>query len=72
MGRTKKVGLSGRYGPRYGRKVKVELIPIEVEQKKSHTCPVCKRPALKRVVAGIWQCKKCGAKIAGRAYTPGV
>lgn len=38
--------------------------------KKKHICPYCERPALKRVAAGIWYCKKCKVKFAGGAYTP--
>jgi large subunit ribosomal protein L37Ae len=72
MGRTKKVGTTGRFGVRYGTRVKKKLRPIEAEQKRPHMCPECKRMSLKRVTAGIWECKKCGAKIAGGAYKPGV
>ncbi len=70
MGRTKKVGTTGRFGPRYGRRAKVLLGKIEKEQKKKHQCPVCKKMKLKRVAAGIWQCKGCDAKMTGGAYTP--
>jgi len=70
MGKTKKVGITGRFGPRYGRGVKVELEKIERRQKALYFCPSCKRKSLKRVSAGIWECKKCNAKIAGGAYSP--
>lgn len=36
----------------------------------THDCPQCGREALARQAAGIWQCRKCGAKIAGGAYEP--
>jgi len=72
MGRTKKVGTTGRFGPRYGRKPKLILAKIEKEQKKKHQCPSCKKYSLKRVVSGIWFCKKCELKMAGGAYTPRV
>ncbi len=68
--KTKKVGSTGRYGPRYGTRVKKVVRAIESEQKKRHICPKCERKALVRVAPGIWVCKKCGAKIAGGAYTP--
>lgn len=70
MGRTKKVGTTGRFGPRYGRRVKVALKKIEEKQRKKYTCPKCKKKGVKRVAAGIWQCLKCGNKFSGGAYIP--
>jgi len=65
---TKKVGLTGRYGPRYGTKTKKIVLEIESRQKREKVCPYCERPALKRLAAGIWYCKKCKTKFAGGAY----
>ncbi len=70
MGRTKKVGTTGRFGARYGRGVKVAVKKIEEKQRKKYKCPECKKLSLKRVAAGIWECKKCGTKLAGGAYVP--
>ncbi len=70
MTKTKKVGSTGRYGVRYGRRTKEAVKKIEKVQKQKHTCPSCKKKAVVRIAAGIWQCKKCGAKFAGGAYVP--
>ena len=71
MAHTKKVGSSGRFGARYGRKIKKKLVDVEKLQKAKHTCPFCKKVGgVKRLAAGIWTCKKCDAKFAGKAYTP--
>ena len=67
---TKKVGSSGRYGPRYGTRTKKISAAIEHEQSKPQPCPYCERDALKRVAAGVWECHKCGKKFAGGAYFP--
>ena len=67
---TKKVGSTGRYGPRYGRKGKKVVARIEKLQKKKQICPYCEKPVLKRIASGIWNCKKCKAKFAGAAYFP--
>ncbi|MFH1445241.1 MAG: 50S ribosomal protein L37ae [Nanoarchaeota archaeon] len=70
MTKTKKVGSAGRFGIRYGRKIRQRLIKVEKELKAKHKCPSCLKPGLKREKAGIWVCKKCGLKIAGKAYKP--
>jgi large subunit ribosomal protein L37Ae len=70
MARTKKVGITGRFGARYGRKAKRSVKIIEENMKKNHTCPQCDRPGVKRVSAGIWKCRKCGAVFTGGAYMP--
>jgi len=66
----KKVGSTGRFGARYGRGVKVAVEKIERKQRMIYVCPSCKRKSLRRVSAGIWQCRKCKAKFAGGAYSP--
>jgi len=70
MARTKKVGVTGRFGARYGRKAKRTVKQIEENMKKYHTCPQCDRPAVKRVATGIWKCRKCDAVFTGGAYVP--
>lgn len=70
MARTKKVGVTGRFGARYGRKAKRTVKQIEENMKIYHNCPQCDRPAVKRVSAGIWKCRKCNAVFTGGAYVP--
>ena len=70
MSGTKKVRSAGRFGARYGLKLRKKIIEIENVQRKKHICPECKNKTLKRIASGIWQCKKCGNKIAGKAYFP--
>jgi len=70
MGKTKKVGSAGRFGPRYGKRIRNLIAEIEKTQKGRHTCPKCGMRYVRRVSAGIWKCRKCGAKFAGRAYKP--
>lgn len=70
MGRKKKVGTAGRFGPRYGKKVREKIAEIEAIQRQKHVCPKCKKKAVKRVSSGVWECLKCGTKFAGKAYVP--
>lgn len=70
---TKKVKSAGRFGARYGRKLRKRVTDIEAEQKKKHTCPYCsKTGSVKRLASGIWNCKKCGSKFTSKAYTVAV
>ena len=70
MGRTKKVGIAGKFGSRYGRRIREEYSKIAKKQREKYKCPYCGRKSVRRVAAGIWECKKCGAKFAGGAYEP--
>lgn len=68
--KTKKVGSTGRFGAKYGRKIKIRVRDIEVISKSRHPCPKCHAQNVKRVASGIWSCLRCSAKFAGGAYAP--
>ncbi|MCD6371360.1 MAG: 50S ribosomal protein L37Ae [Candidatus Aenigmarchaeota archaeon] len=68
MGRTKKVGITGKFGSRYGLRIRRRI--LDVEAKKSKECPFCGKKQLKRIAAGIWECKKCKNKFAGGTHIP--
>ena len=69
---TKKVGSTGRWGARYGLKIRKSVLKIEQIQRSKHKCPFCEKLTVKRLAVGIWFCKACESKFAGRAYEPGV
>ncbi len=71
MARTKKVGSTGRFGPRYGAKLRRRVLDIEKKRAEPHRCPSCAtKGSLQRKAAGLWVCKKCGTVFAGGAYVP--
>lgn len=70
--RTKKVGVAGRYGPRYGVRTRKQMAVVTAAKNRSYECPRCNHVAVKRVSTGIWQCRRCDLKFAGGAYTPKV
>ena len=67
---TKKVGTSGRWGPRYGVKTRMQVAAIEKKQRVAHTCPRCGQDRVKRLGTGIWKCRRCEVIFAGGAYMP--
>lgn len=67
---TKKVHSAGRFGSRYGVTIRQKVAEVEKKQKIKHKCPYCNYKKVKRVSVGIWQCRKCGVKFAGKAYEP--
>ena len=67
---TKKVGSIGRYGPRVGRKVRMEMRKIEDKTKESNKCHICGKDKLRRESAGIWKCRVCNVTFTGGAYLP--
>ena len=67
--RTKKVGSAGRFGAKYGARIRKAVAKIEKLQKAKQECPVCKTGKVKRLAKGIYYCRKCNSKIAGKAYT---
>ena len=66
--RTKKVKAAGRFGVRYGRRVRIKTADIESNQRKKQDCIFCEKGVAKRLSKGIWQCNKCEKKFAGHTY----
>ncbi|KAL3317318.1 60S ribosomal protein L37A [Cichlidogyrus casuarinus] len=66
--RTKKVGIVGKYGTRYGASIRKTVKKLEISQHAKYKCSFCGKDTLKREAVGIWKCKKCSKKIAGGAY----
>ena len=67
----KKIGSAGRFGARLGGRIRQKISRVEAKLRKKHTCPSCQNDTLKRIASGIWLCKKCNHKFAGKAYSPG-
>ena len=71
MGHTKRVGIAGRYGARYGSTLRKRVKLIEEKRRAPYRCPRCKTlRRMRRISVGIWQCRKCGYTFAGGAWIP--
>lgn len=65
-------GTTKRFGARYGARLRKRVEEIEKAQYATYQCSRCGRVAVRRVAVGIWQCRKCGHKFAGGAWSPTV
>ena len=66
----KKTKSAGRFGARYGRKIRKAITEIESKTNAAHKCPKCERYSVSRIGTGIWKCSKCGFTFSGGTYIP--
>jgi large subunit ribosomal protein L37Ae len=65
----KKLKASGKFGPRYGKKLRELYDKIFETCKKKYTCPVCaKEKVVRRISFGVWKCSRCETKFASGAF----
>lgn len=67
---TKKLGITGKYGARYGSTLRKRMKPLEESQHKKYVCVACGKLSVKRCSVGLWKCRSCRHKFAGAAYAP--
>ena len=46
--RTAKVGITGKYGTRYGQKLRKQVKAIEILQRVKSICPFCGKTSIRR------------------------
>src|SRR5256886_17008713 len=68
--RTRKAGIVGRFGPRYGVRIRRRVQEIEEGLKGRHTCPRCAAISVRRKSTGVWACRRCGYVFAGGGRRP--
>ena len=68
--KLKKTKSAGRFGARYGKRIRSKLVSVETKQRVKQICPYCEKEGVKRVSKGIWECtrKTCGKKFASDVY----
>ena len=66
--KLKKSKSAGRFGARYGKKVRAKLVKVEIKQRVKQVCHFCQKKGVKRLANGIWNCNKCGKKFASDTY----
>jgi large subunit ribosomal protein L37Ae len=65
------VGITGKYGTRYGASLRKGIKRMEISQHARYTCSFCGKNNVRRNAVGIWECKGsgCHKTVAGGAYT---
>jgi large subunit ribosomal protein L37Ae len=66
--KSKKTKSAGRFGARYGKRVRAKLVGVETKQRIKQKCPFCGKMGVKRLSKGLWQCRKCNKKFAHDVY----
>jgi large subunit ribosomal protein L37Ae len=66
--RTAKVGITGKYGTRYGAKLRKQVKAFEILQRTKYVCPFCGKTSVRRHSVGIWTCSACRRSVAGGAW----
>jgi large subunit ribosomal protein L37Ae len=66
--KLKKAKSAGRFGARYGKRIRDKLVQVEVKQRVKQKCPFCEKLGAKRVANGIWECSKCKKRFASNTY----
>ncbi|TBU03993.1 ribosomal protein L37a [Hamiltosporidium magnivora] len=64
------IGITGKYGTRYGSSLRKRIKTYEISQHKKYECSSCGKHTVKRESFGIWKCKACNVTFAGGAYVP--
>lgn len=64
----KKGGSLVGFGAKYGIKHRKKFTQVHVTLKAKRKCPECGSLKFGRRAVGIWECKKCGYKVAGTAF----
>lgn len=54
---------------RFGRKIRKLYEKADESRKKRYECPKCGKRSVRRVSYALWECRSCGASIAGAAYS---
>ena len=66
--RTKKVGITGWMGPRYGIRIRRRTQEVEKGRIATYACPKCSTVTLRRSGSGIYECHRCHTSFASDAY----
>ncbi|ELQ75473.1 60S ribosomal protein L37 [Trachipleistophora hominis] len=67
--RIKKVGITGKFGVRYGSSLRKRAKICMDQKKKKYECPFCGKSNVRWQAIGLWKCKSCEKVMSGGGYT---
>ena len=67
--RTKKAGIVGKFGTRYGASLRKVAKKFEITQRAKYISPFSGKECVRRIAVGIWKCKSTNRKIEGGAWS---
>jgi large subunit ribosomal protein L37Ae len=56
--------------PKYSAKLRNLYDAAQKSKRAKYACPKCGKVSLGRTSYAMWECKSCGAKVAGGAFSP--
>lgn len=67
---TLKVKSAGKFGSRYGVRVRRNFLAVEAKQNQESNCPRCGSIRVSRLNRGVFYCGKCENEFVGGAFVP--
>lgn len=67
---TLKVKSAGKFGSRYGVRVRRNFLAVEAKQNQESNCPRCGSNRVTRQNRGVFYCGKCENEFVGGAFMP--
>lgn len=66
--RIKKVGITGKYGVRYGSSLRKRAKICMEQKRKKYECRFCDKFNVRWMAIGLWKCKGCQKVMSGGEY----
>jgi len=56
-------------GVRYGAELRKRAAAVDAQRSARYPCPTCGKKSVKRKGNSLWECRSCGSRYAGGAYS---
>jgi large subunit ribosomal protein L37Ae len=59
------------HNSKYGKRIRDLVEASLLKKNERYECPKCGKRSVMRISNALWECRSCGVKIAGGAYSLG-